>query len=59
MNIKQLRSSLGMTQIDVAVKCGVSLSSLRMWEKGVTKPNEENLIKLKEVLKVVDDNEEE
>ena len=59
MNIKQLRSSLGMTQIDVAVKCGVSLSSLRMWEKGVTKPNEENLIKLKEVLKVVDNNEEE
>lgn len=54
MDIKKIRTHLGYTQTDLAIKVGVSLSSLRMWEKGVTKPNEENLKKLKEVLKVCD-----
>lgn len=38
-----------MTQIDAAIAIGVSLSSYRMWELGVTKPKEENMQKLIEV----------
>ena len=56
MNIRKLRTELGYTQIKVAKECGVSLSSFRMWEAGVTKPNEDNMKKLKEVLKVDDAN---
>ena len=56
MNIKKLRTELGYTQITLAVACEVSLSSVRMWEAGVTKPTKENMIKLKEVLKVDDQN---
>lgn len=56
MNLKKLRTKLELTQIDVAKACQVSLSSYRMWEKGVTKPNEDNMKKLKNVLKVDDSN---
>ena len=52
MNIRKLRQQLGLTQADLAIKCQVSLASLRMWEKGVTKPNPENLVKLKKALGV-------
>jgi DNA-binding transcriptional regulator YiaG len=52
VDIKELRTKLGFTQITLAIKCNVSLSSVRMWEAGVTKPTEENLKKLKEVLKL-------
>ena len=50
MNLKSLREEKGLTQIDMAIMVGVSLSSFRMWEKGVTKPNEINAAKLKKVL---------
>jgi len=50
MNIKEQREAKGMTQIDVAVAVGVSLTSYRMWERGASKPNEENEAKLKQVL---------
>ena len=49
-NLLKKRTELGLTQIDVAIAVGVSLASYRMWEKGVTKPTEENLAKLKNVL---------
>lgn len=52
MKLKETRLEKGMGQADVAIKVGVSLSSYRMWEKGVTKPNEENMAKLKEVLNI-------
>ena len=52
MNIKQLRTELKLTQTDLAVACGVSLSTIRMWEKKVTTPNEENLLKLKKALRI-------
>lgn len=38
------------SQIAVAIKCGVSLSTYQLWEKGVTQPTPENLRKLNEVL---------
>lgn len=50
MNLYQLRTEKGMTQIDVAKQVGCSLSSYRLWEAGVTKPNDKNLKRLREVL---------
>jgi len=52
MNLKEIRLEKGLGQADVAIKVGVSLSSYRMWEKCVTKPNDENMVKLKEVLNI-------
>lgn len=52
MNMKELRESKGLTQVDVAVKVGVSLLSYRLWESGAGKPNDENRKKLEEVLGV-------
>lgn len=49
MNVKEQRIKKGMTQIDAAIAIGVSLSSYRMWELGVTKPNDTNMQKLIEV----------
>ena len=49
-NIKQLRENKGYTQMDLAVKVGVSLTSVRMWEKGVSTPKPENKEKLEKVL---------
>ena len=54
MEIKKLRIKLKLTQADLAKLCGVSLNTMRNWESEVTTPNEENMIKLKEVLKVVE-----
>jgi transcriptional regulator with XRE-family HTH domain len=52
MNIREIRESKGLTQIEVAMKVGCSLSSYRLWEVGVTTPTEENQKKLNEVLGV-------
>jgi DNA-binding transcriptional regulator YiaG len=52
IDIKKRRKELGMTQIDLAKKLKVSLSSVRLWEVGVTTPTEENMAKLIEVLGV-------
>jgi transcriptional regulator with XRE-family HTH domain len=46
-NLKALRESAGLTQIDLAKIVGVSLSSYRMWEAGVTVPNDKNMSQLK------------
>lgn len=54
MDIKKLREAAGLTQVEVAVKVGCSLSSFRLWEAGVTTPNDENMKMLKEVLGVND-----
>lgn len=54
MGIKQLRTSLHLTQVEVAIKCNVSLSTYRLWESGVTTPTIENMEKLKKVLKLGD-----
>ena len=51
-NIKQLRENKGYTQMDLAVKVGVSLTSVRMWEKGVSTPKPENKDKLEKVLDI-------
>lgn len=58
MNIRKLRIELKLTQIDLAKKCGVSLTTLRNWESGVTTPSEDNMKKLNKALKVCDENEQ-
>lgn len=49
-NLKEQRLSKGMTQFDVARVCGVNINTYIRWENGVTKPNEENMEKLKKAL---------
>lgn len=56
MNIKKLRTELGYSQNKLASLCKVSINTLRNWEYGVTRPNDENMKKLKQVLKVDDSN---
>ena len=48
--LKQLRKEKGMTQTEVAVAVGVSLTSYQLWERGAMKPNPENKKKLDKVL---------
>lgn len=50
MNIKEKRLALKLTQFDLARMCGVSPNTIMRWENGVTKPNEENMEKLKKAL---------
>lgn len=50
-NLKEKRLEKGMTQIDVAKACGVSLTSYQLWERGVSKPNEENKKRLEKFFK--------
>ena len=50
--IKELRNEKDLTQMDLAVRVGVSTTTVRMWEKGVSEPKPENKDKLEEVLGV-------
>lgn len=52
--IKERRLELGLTQLDVAIAVGVSPEAFRNWERGASTPKEENLIKLRTVLKISD-----
>jgi transcriptional regulator with XRE-family HTH domain len=52
MNLKEQRITLGLTQAQVAVAVGVSLTGYQNWEKGLSTPSEENMKKLKKVLKI-------
>lgn len=51
-NLKEIREKLELTQTNVAIKVGVSLTTYRMWEIGVAKPKPIHEEKLKEVLKI-------
>jgi transcriptional regulator with XRE-family HTH domain len=52
MNLKELRLKKKMTQMQVAVAVGVTLTAYINWEKGGCSPSPENLEKLKAVLGV-------
>ncbi len=49
-NLKQIRKSLGLSQIDLAQKVGVSLLTIQLWERGVSQPNETNKEELHRVI---------
>jgi len=49
-NLKQIRLDKELTQGEVAKMVGVSLMGYQLWERGHTKPTEENYDKLVKVL---------
>ena len=50
--LKRRRTELGLRQVDVAEAIGISKQSYFAWEKGITQPNQKNLLKLEKVLEV-------
>ena len=54
INFKQVRLSKGITQVEAAKICDVSLSTWLNWERGVGYPNFENKIKLQVFLDLPD-----
>ncbi len=52
-NLKELREKAGLTQMQLAAKCEVSLSTVRLWEGNAGKPTEENYKKLLEALNIL------
>ena len=50
--MKEKRLKLKLTQADVALAVGVSLTTYQLWEKGVTTPTPDNLAKLSKVLRL-------
>ena len=46
MTLKELRKEYNMTQGDVALRVGVSLSTIQTWERGYGKPTDERLERL-------------
>ena len=50
INIKKLRTELGLSQMALAVKVEVSMVTIQSWERGLATPREENQIKLEKAL---------
>lgn len=51
INLKEVRKSLGISQMNLAKKVGVSLLTVQLWEHGISNPNEENREKLEVTIK--------
>lgn len=49
-NLKQIRKSLGLSQMDLAQKVGVSLVTIQLWERKISKPTEKNKEELERVI---------
>ena len=49
-NLKQIRKSLGISQMDLAQKVGVSLLTIQLWEREISKPTEKNKEELERVI---------
>lgn len=50
--LKNLRKEVGLTQVDVAGKLGISQQAYASWERGIKRPTQENLVKIAQVLNV-------
>jgi len=50
-NLKQIRQRLGISQIELAKRVGVSLMSIQLWEREVSTPSEKNQEMLDDVLR--------
>ncbi|WP_455443738.1 helix-turn-helix domain-containing protein [Streptococcus salivarius] len=50
--LKDLRKQIGLTQVDVSEKLGISQPAYASWERGVKKPTQENLVKIAQILNV-------
>jgi len=53
MNLKQERKKRGLSQIDLAQRLGVHINTYINWERGVSKPNNENKAKLYQALNIL------
>lgn len=49
ITLKAARVNAGLTQAEAAKKIGVSVSTLKNWEKGVTFPKQPHILKICEV----------
>lgn len=54
MTLREKRELLGLTQTEVAVAVGVSLTSYQLWERGASNPNDENKVRLYQVLDITE-----
>lgn len=54
-DLRQKREALKLSQARLAQMLGVHVSTLKLWEYGAGKPNEENLAKLMAILEGVGD----
>ncbi len=54
IDVKHIRSQIGMTQVEFASKFGISVSTLRHWERGDRKPRGTALVLLKVMAKQPD-----
>jgi DNA-binding XRE family transcriptional regulator len=52
-DLKKMRIDAEMTQFDLARAVGVSVNTIIKWENEVSKPNEDNLNKLKEIFDIL------
>ena len=50
--LKDLRKQVGLTQVDVAEKLGISQPAYASWERGAKKPTQDNLVKIAQILDV-------
>ncbi len=57
-NLKQIRKSLELSQMDLAQKVGVSLLTIQLWERGISEPNDKNKEILESVLKTLEKKKE-
>lgn len=57
-DLKKKRVEAKMTQFDLAKAMKVSVNTIIKWENEVSKPNEDNLNKLKEIFNILPFSEE-
>ena len=50
--LKKLRKDIGLTQVDVASKLGISQQAYASWERGAKKPTQDNLVNISQILNV-------
>jgi len=54
-SIKQIRSKLGLSQEAFAQKLGVTAQAVRSWEYGTSNPGKKNQVKLKAIIKEIEE----
>lgn len=50
--IREARKGMGLTQIELAKRLGVTFQHLSLWERGIVSPSYRNLVKIANVCKV-------
>ena len=53
MDVKELRTRLGLTQLQLAVKIGVAIATVSRWENGSRQPSPMAMAKLRRLEKTI------